>query len=1461
MTHPECSPKTPRGATGLFATLRAFFTRIQGSGAPSHRRARPRRPVLAALTAAFALALLAPSSAPAAFTRPFLRQLMGAPTGTAGALVPFSANGGIAVDALGDLWVGEPTEPNDENSSDKLDEFSSAGVFLGPASGPAPEHRLEPLQLEHSVPPGFTPPQSLSIDYATGDFYVTGYLETHGRETPENTPPLVEVFDDTGTLLAPTALTSEGVGSGGTRDRVVVDNSTDPLDPSAGSVYITYHGPNYDEIKKFSATTGEPVPFGEAAKCEKEGCGYIKGNSVDGYPSIEGSNASGPPNKFRNEEQLPIAVDSEGNIYVLDTHYDEYNLTNKEQEHFGAVLEYSATGAFIRAFTGGETPTVGEDQDFGGNDGGVQMQGIAVDPASGHLLISVVGYEDGARVGAIFEFEASSGRFVSEITETSGGKRLRDYHPNAQSSAWNLGEMTVDSNGDLYLVERVPQEGETSFYYNDVIDTWGPGKALPGVKLDEASEREPTSALVSGSFDPEGQPPSECYFEVVPQSQFEASGFEGVTTEEKDHPCVPAAGAIPTDRAFHPVEADLTSLQSGTTYRFRLVAMTSGASGGTSESESLAFTALHVPRVESSDAANISSRFADLRAEIDPLGAATSYHFEYSSDGVHWVDVPVPDEQIGSGGPSGGAVVSVLQHVGPLLPDTTYSFRVVASSEIEGQLESTVSPEGTFETLPTTPEGLPDGRAYEMLTPPNKGSAQDLFSQSELDHNSFDNSDVGYPSESGEEFMLEAGFSAFGSFAASADNVYVFRRGGDGWQTIPLASPLLGVQSLQNPVFGPEDFSRVALYDDVGSDGSVGGEHHLNLAGPTGGPYTELHSEVAETITTKTVTEIVGASHDLSHVIVASPDHTLIPGEAVKGPAESDALYEYSGGEFILASVNPKNEPFQCGATLGQRVQYAGGTHNAVSANGSKVFFTAPEPPNDESGNLVGPGCWKHEGTPQVDPPQLYMRSEGRTIKVSAPEAGWSPEGEATPAVYVGASEDGSKVFFVTATELTRDDAHIHDLELYEYDTETATLTRVSAGEAGAPGRASGAQVFTVPAISADGTAVYFTAFGALAAGAQEITPTRENGRVNLYRYDTETGVTVYVTTVATRDYPAPTIPHGWWGGTLVPASGAVYSSELALNPAANWYTTPDGRYLMFVSTSEVTGYNTTEAPSANRLCPPFSEALEALSGHCGEVYRYDAELPVSEGKPGVVNNPLCVSCDPSGAAPVSNALFAHEVGGQAFVAGPVQAMSNNGSYAFFDSADPLVTQADNNTQDVFEWEAQGTGGCEQAQGCVRLISSGDDPSPSFFLGMSSYVAPDGETVEAGNVFFGTHAKLVPQDTDEAGDVYDARIGGGFPVGAGKGPCEGNVCENPSPAPIDATPGSLTFSGAVNAPGEAKPSVAPKKKATLTSAQKLASALKTCRKKPKKKRANCEKQTRDRYAKSKTAKQSNREGK
>ncbi len=161
---------------------------------------------------------------------------------------------------------------------------------------------------------------------------------------------------------------------------------------------------------------------------------------------------------------------------------------------------------------------------------------------------------------------------------------------------------------------------------------------------------------------------------------------------------------------------------------------------------------------------------------------------------------------------------------------------------------------------------------------------------------------------------------------------------------------------------------------------------------------------------------------------------------------------------------------------------------------------------------------------------------------------------------------------------------------------------------------------------------------------------------------------------------------------------------------------------------------------------------------------------------------------------------------------------SANGDYVFFDTTSALVPQdvdgevapepiMDSNgefnehpsntysvSSDVYEWRRNGLDGCAHIQGCLSLITSGRGGFKNVLLG----VTPSGS-----DVFFGTHESLVPQDVDSAGDVYDARIGGGFPPPPPRPvECEGDACSTPFSAPLDATPSSLSFHGAGDVAGE-----------------------------------------------------------
>jgi hypothetical protein len=173
-------------------------------------------------------------------------------------------------------------------------------------------------------------------------------------------------------------------------------------------------------------------------------------------------------------------------------------------------------------------------------------------------------------------------------------------------------------------------------------------------------------------------------------------------------------------------------------------------------------------------------------------------------------------------------------------------------------------------------------------------------------------------------------------------------------------------------------------------------------------------------------------------------------------------------------------------------------------------------------------------------------------------------------------------------------------------------------------------------------------------------------------------------------------------------------------------------------------------------------------------------------------------------------------------------------------------------------YKAEGEGETETA-GCVALISSGKSDKESAFLDASA----SGE-----DVFFLTASQLTTEDTDSAYDIYDAHVcSESVPCPApsvSTPPCADTdscrAASAPQPA-IFGAPASATFSGDGNVVAPAPAAVTVKRKTVAEAkAEKLAQALKACRRKARAKRAKCEKRARSKYGVAKAKRAGDKRG-
>jgi hypothetical protein len=758
--------------------------------------------------------------------------------------------------------------------------------------------------------------------------------------------------------------------------------------------------------------------------------------------------------------------------------------------------------------------------------------------------------------------------------------------------------------------------------------------------------------------------------------------------------------------------------------------------------------------------------------------------------------------------------------------------------------------------------GLPDCRAYEMVSPPYKQSRD--ASAAFLEQNPSGFFLLGFPvSPDGDTagFWSEGAFSEPESNQAGlkVNNFYTSQRGASGWTTSSAFPPA----NLIPIPFGKglsTDFSPDLRSLQVGCGLAYLGKPEglkgalLCARREAGGSWVPTPRFTSFEGASVEPAAYLGASADLSRVFI-KPESPYLP--TIDKLESGAGLYEISGvgtGSATLRLVNVGRAPSEenglticCNGgkreapLLGDRREspnVKGTDYHAISENGETVFFTAQKEGQEtltifaRVGCVTGPRCRYVKKVDEegrvTEEGETGIAGTGReTVAVSDPKCTPEPCKVSTPAspTFQGASADGKKVFFTTAQQLLNEDTNTEtDLYEYEFNPNGDKLTLISK-PVGGEGHVNG-----VVRTSSDGSHVYFIDTGVLTKEPNKNGEKAEAGKENLYGYDTETepGKIKFVAQSSIRGL------QGLFGQLQVEESTDVERHA---------QTTPDGRYLVFSSPAQVAG-DLNKVVAANE-----TQAVYLYDFETGEL------IWISHGAPGFKVE------DESGEQKEREEKYKGE-GEPAFVS-PLpgssdgaevdagdwnRAISDNGEYVIFSTTEKLQADDENEALDVYEWHrAKG----ETGHGKVRMISDGhnrESKPPAY--------SPSGISASGSDIFFFTHSPLVGQDTGVLGDLYDARVNGGFPAPVAEPSCSGEQCQGtPTPPPSFGSAPSAVFPAGGNLSPPALPAppppTAPKlKPKPLTRAQQLAKALKACRGKPKKskkKRAACEAQARKRF--------------
>jgi hypothetical protein len=454
------------------------------------------------------------------------------------------------------------------------------------------------------------------------------------------------------------------------------------------------------------------------------------------------------------------------------------------------------------------------------------------------------------------------------------------------------------------------------------------------------------------------------------------------------------------------------------------------------------------PAIPATWVTGVTPTSAVLRAEIDPEGLSTRYRFEYLSLAAYEANLaggqeafagagkaPAVDAGLGSGTTPVPVSFTLSGPVNPLTPGTAYRFRAVATNGAG----TTPGPVRSLRTEAAgPPPGLPDARAWEMVSPVDKGGGavagpRGLFGGGEI------------------QAAAGGGALTYGSATAFAEpsaappvSQYLSTRSASGWVTRNISVPLESGGYGDRPDGAPyrlfsEDLARALLLNPRRCEPAEPCPRSYSLRETATGALTSLPPEAAGM-------RVLSASPDLGRVLFED---------------EAGEVFAWSGGGLVPSEAPA--EPNPGGGVVGVL---------GASASADIIYYQ----------DAAGLKRWQNGVI---------------TTIVAGPDAA-APSNWPAPTGTARVTADGEHLAFLSAAAIppfdnTDAETGLPDTEVYLYDAAAASLLCVSCnptgerpgGSASIPGALVNGttSVYRPRVLSADGRRLFFDSEDALVSG------------------------------------------------------------------------------------------------------------------------------------------------------------------------------------------------------------------------------------------------------------------------------------------------------------------------------------------------------------------------------------------